>query len=74
MYRTQALHRCLQQSPDAPATIFGERVSSHRVQTDQVAWLAGTHARTVNHCASDTKRSRRLPGDTVTRPPGALTN
>ncbi|MQA86576.1 MAG: long-chain-fatty-acid--CoA ligase [Streptosporangiales bacterium] len=41
MYLTLGLHRSLQQSPDAPATIFGDRVRSFREQADRVARLAG---------------------------------
>ncbi|MQA88592.1 MAG: AMP-binding protein [Streptosporangiales bacterium] len=41
MYLTQGLHRSLQQTPDAPATVFGERVRGFREQADRVARLAG---------------------------------
>jgi acyl-CoA synthetase (AMP-forming)/AMP-acid ligase II len=41
MYWTQGLHRSLQQTPDAPATVFGSRVRSFREQADRVARLAG---------------------------------
>ncbi|MEW6471096.1 MAG: long-chain fatty acid--CoA ligase [Actinomycetota bacterium] len=41
MYLTQALHRSVQQTPDAPATIFGDRVRSFAEQHDRVARLAG---------------------------------
>ncbi|GAA2902647.1 long-chain fatty acid--CoA ligase [Streptosporangium fragile] len=40
MYLTQGLHRSLQQNPDAPATIFGERVRSFHEQADRVSRLA----------------------------------
>ncbi|MFJ8861810.1 long-chain fatty acid--CoA ligase [Streptomyces sp. NPDC102451] len=41
MYLTQSLHRAVQQSPDLPATICGDRVRSHREVADRVARLAG---------------------------------
>jgi acyl-CoA synthetase (AMP-forming)/AMP-acid ligase II len=41
MYLTQAVHRCLQQTPDAPATIFGDRQRTYRQHVDRVARLAG---------------------------------
>ena len=40
MYVTQALHRNAQQQPDNPATIFGDRVRTHRESIDRVARLA----------------------------------
>ena len=40
MYVTQALHRAVQQTPDQPATVFGERVRTYREQADRVARLA----------------------------------
>ena len=40
MYLTQALHRNVQQHPDAPCTIFGARVRSHTESMDRVARLA----------------------------------
>jgi acyl-CoA synthetase (AMP-forming)/AMP-acid ligase II len=41
MYVTQALHRSLQQTPDQPATIFGDRVRTYAEQAGRVARLAG---------------------------------
>jgi acyl-CoA synthetase (AMP-forming)/AMP-acid ligase II len=41
MYITQGLHRSLQQTPDAPATIFADRTRTFREQADRVARLAG---------------------------------
>jgi acyl-CoA synthetase (AMP-forming)/AMP-acid ligase II len=41
MYLTQGLHRALQQTPDAPATIYGERVRTWRQHAERVARLAG---------------------------------
>jgi acyl-CoA synthetase (AMP-forming)/AMP-acid ligase II len=41
MYLTQGLHRAVQHTPDAPATIFGERMRTYREQADRVARLAG---------------------------------
>jgi acyl-CoA synthetase (AMP-forming)/AMP-acid ligase II len=41
MYVTQGLHRGVQQTPDAAATIFGERVRTYREQAERVARLAG---------------------------------
>jgi acyl-CoA synthetase (AMP-forming)/AMP-acid ligase II len=41
MYWTQGLHRGLQQTPSAPATIFGDRVRTFADQADRVARLAG---------------------------------
>ena len=41
MYLTQGLHRAVQQSPDAVATIFGGRVHTWRQQADRVGRLAG---------------------------------
>jgi acyl-CoA synthetase (AMP-forming)/AMP-acid ligase II len=41
MYWTQGLHRSLQQTPDAPATILGSRVRTFREQAGRVARLAG---------------------------------
>jgi acyl-CoA synthetase (AMP-forming)/AMP-acid ligase II len=38
---TQSLHRSVQQTPDLPATIFGERVRTYAEQVDRVARLAG---------------------------------
>src|SRR5205823_5412251 len=40
MYLTQGLHRAVQQMPDAPATMFGERVRTWRQHADRVARLA----------------------------------
>ncbi|WP_283135090.1 long-chain-fatty-acid--CoA ligase [Rhizohabitans arisaemae] len=40
MYLTQGLHRSLQQNPDAPATIFGDRVRTVRELADRVSRLA----------------------------------
>ncbi|HTU09579.1 MAG TPA: long-chain fatty acid--CoA ligase [Allosphingosinicella sp.] len=41
MYLTQGLHRGLQQTPDAVATISGGRTQSYRTLADRVARLAG---------------------------------
>src|SRR3546814_13057673 len=41
MYLTQGLHRCLQQSPDAVATIFSGRSQTYRELAARVARLAG---------------------------------
>jgi acyl-CoA synthetase (AMP-forming)/AMP-acid ligase II len=41
MYLTQGLHRSIQQTPDAPATICGERTRTVREHVDRVARLAG---------------------------------
>jgi len=41
MYLTQGLHRCLQQRPDAIATISGQRAQTYRALADRVARLAG---------------------------------
>lgn len=40
MYLTQGLHRAVQRTPDAPATVFGERMRTWREQADRVARLA----------------------------------
>jgi acyl-CoA synthetase (AMP-forming)/AMP-acid ligase II len=40
MYLTQSLHRAAQQTPDLPATIFGNRVRTWRESADRVARLA----------------------------------
>ena len=41
MYLTQSLHRAAQQTPDLPASIFGERVRTYAEQLDRVSRLAG---------------------------------
>jgi acyl-CoA synthetase (AMP-forming)/AMP-acid ligase II len=41
MYMTHALHRSLRQTPEQPATIFGDRVRSFAEHADRVARLAG---------------------------------
>lgn len=41
MYLTQALHRAVQQTPDLPATVFGERVRTWADSADRAARLAG---------------------------------
>jgi acyl-CoA synthetase (AMP-forming)/AMP-acid ligase II len=41
MYWTQGLHRSLQQTPDAAATVFESRVRTFREQAGRVARLAG---------------------------------
>lgn len=41
MYLTQGLHRCVQQSPDAIATISGGRQQNYRTLAARVAKLAG---------------------------------
>ncbi|WP_062896100.1 acyl-CoA synthetase [Mycobacterium avium] len=40
MHLTQALHRAVQQTPDLPATVFGERVRTWRESADRAARLA----------------------------------
>jgi acyl-CoA synthetase (AMP-forming)/AMP-acid ligase II len=40
MYLTQSLHRNLQQDPDRPATIYGDRVRTVRESVDRIARLA----------------------------------
>ena len=40
MNLTQGLHRAVQQHPDAPATICGDRVRSHAESVDRIARLA----------------------------------
>lgn len=41
MYLTQSLHRAVQHTPDAVATICGERMRTHRESVDRIARLAG---------------------------------
>ncbi|HEY7488146.1 MAG TPA: long-chain fatty acid--CoA ligase [Streptosporangiaceae bacterium] len=41
MYVTQGLHRAMRETPDAPATIFGERSRTWAQHADRVARLAG---------------------------------
>jgi acyl-CoA synthetase (AMP-forming)/AMP-acid ligase II len=41
MYLTQGLHRSLQRTPDAVATVCGDRVRTHRESVDRIARLAG---------------------------------
>ena len=41
MYWTQGLHRSVQQHPDEPATIFGDRLRTFAEQADRVTRLAG---------------------------------
>jgi acyl-CoA synthetase (AMP-forming)/AMP-acid ligase II len=41
MYLTQGLHRAVAQTPDLPATVFGERERSWRDSRDRIARLAG---------------------------------
>ncbi|BBZ00779.1 fatty-acid--CoA ligase [Mycolicibacterium chitae] len=41
MYLTQALHRAVQQTPDLPATVFGERVRTWAQSADRAARFAG---------------------------------
>jgi acyl-CoA synthetase (AMP-forming)/AMP-acid ligase II len=41
VYLTQGLHRSLRQTPDAPATIFGERTRTFTEYADRVARFAG---------------------------------
>ncbi|MFI9559396.1 long-chain fatty acid--CoA ligase [Nonomuraea endophytica] len=41
MYLTQPVHRALQQNPDHPFTIYGERVRTVRESVDRIARLAG---------------------------------
>ncbi|MGI5170916.1 long-chain-fatty-acid--CoA ligase [Spirillospora sp. CA-253888] len=45
MYLTQGLHRALQQNPDAPMTIFGDRTRTVRQSADRIARLAGAFRR-----------------------------
>ncbi|GAA4815007.1 long-chain-fatty-acid--CoA ligase [Tomitella cavernea] len=41
MYMTQGLHRSVQQNPDAPSTVFGDRTRTFAETADRVARLAG---------------------------------
>src|SRR5436853_4064914 len=41
MYLTQGLHRSLRHTPAEPATIFGERVRTHRELGERVSRVAG---------------------------------
>jgi acyl-CoA synthetase (AMP-forming)/AMP-acid ligase II len=41
MYLTQGLHRAIQQTPDEPAIVFGERMRTWREQAERVARMAG---------------------------------
>ncbi|ORX05078.1 long-chain-fatty-acid--CoA ligase [Mycolicibacillus trivialis] len=41
MYLTQGFHRSLQQTPDAPMTIFGDRVRTFRSVADRIGRFAG---------------------------------
>ncbi|WP_037368196.1 long-chain-fatty-acid--CoA ligase [Amycolatopsis orientalis] len=41
MYLTQGLHRSVQQTPDAPSTVFGERERTFAETAERVARLAG---------------------------------
>jgi acyl-CoA synthetase (AMP-forming)/AMP-acid ligase II len=41
MYLTQGLHRALAQTPELPATIFGDRIRTWRESVDRIARLAG---------------------------------
>lgn len=41
MFLTQPLHRMLQQSPDAPMTVYGDRTRTVRESADRIARLAG---------------------------------
>jgi acyl-CoA synthetase (AMP-forming)/AMP-acid ligase II len=41
MYLTQPLHRTVQQTPDAPSTIFGERTRTFAETADRVSRFAG---------------------------------
>lgn len=41
MYLTQGLHRALQATPDAVATVFGDRERTFREHIDRIARLAG---------------------------------
>lgn len=45
MYITQALHRAVQQTPDLPATVFGDRVRSWADSAERAARLAGAFQR-----------------------------
>jgi acyl-CoA synthetase (AMP-forming)/AMP-acid ligase II len=44
MYLTQGLHRATRETPDRPATIFGDRVRTWAQCADRVARLAGARA------------------------------
>ena len=45
MYLTQGVHRALQCTPDAPATIYGDRTRTFREHVDRIARLAaGLHS------------------------------
>ncbi|MDT7741980.1 MAG: hypothetical protein QOE59_1058 [Actinomycetota bacterium] len=44
MYLTQGLHRATRETPDRPATIFGDRVRTWAQCADRVARLAGALA------------------------------
>lgn len=45
MYLTQGLHRALQRTPEAPATIYGDRTRTFREHIDRIARLAaGLHS------------------------------
>lgn len=41
MYLTQSLHRVLRQTPDAPFTVFGDRVRTVRESAERIARLGG---------------------------------
>lgn len=41
MYLTQSLHRAAQQTPEKAATIYGERLRSHRESAERISRLAG---------------------------------
>ncbi|NGO74146.1 long-chain fatty acid--CoA ligase [Streptomyces sp. YC504] len=41
MYLTQSLHRAVQHTPDALATLYGERTRTHRESVDRIARFAG---------------------------------
>lgn len=41
MYLTQSLHRLVQQTPDAPLTVFGDRTRSAAESAERIARLAG---------------------------------
>ncbi|MFK0280921.1 long-chain fatty acid--CoA ligase [Streptomyces sp. NPDC090499] len=41
MYLTQSIHRAVQQGPDAPSTIFGDRVRTAAESADRISRLAG---------------------------------
>ena len=39
MYLTQGVHRAVAQTPDLPATVFGDRVRTWRESGDRDRWV-----------------------------------